>query len=1403
MQNPAWQKRFQRNLNNALSLLLLSLFWSVFAAASSIKGYLTADNRFDVYFSTDDSVRGVYLGSGSDWRTTYTFDYNLDNNKNYYLHIVARNDGDIAGFIGQFNLSGSGHVFGNGQSAVNSDVSNWKVSKTGWGNYTAPSRIQGTNGVSPWGTRPSISSSASWIWTSAPYSDSLVYFSLPIRTQSTTPSLPQCNSVFPSVAQSHVSSGQLYIDVGAKFIAPPSTALPFYRVNVNSPIGTSCDTAECSATGSAAASLTLPSFPANSSTRNYIVTNGTLGQGIADTNFFGDIYIDGGYGRFSSDFSTYYIRKLIIQNRGKLYLKPGTYWVEQLTMDGASNQGDLQINVEGAGEVYLYIKNSAVLGSKTEINGLRENAALSLNLYNNFTLNSYAKASGLIYVNGNMIAGSSTVVSGVMSSNNLQLNPYVQVRYQSSTLNDFDFAKVCEKASSSNLIAFYKFEASDWQNSNSVQDSSLNANHGSPLGDVSSQFPMGDQKSCRVLDVPSSSSVISNTALNTNINVKNDIGSRGTISFWYRSNAPWNDAIARQLFDASTWPADDVVSAKWFYMSLSSGILQFGIEDTNDDDLVVSATGLNYAADDWVHVAATWDMQVGKVQLYLNGNRVATRILSNLSGQLPPLNTLYIGDNRSNYIFVYPEYTPSIVSTQNSANGQFDDVRIYKTVQADSDIVGDMNSLAPCDFVDHFRIEHDGQGLTCETEVVTIKACTDSDCTDAALYDQSTSLTLSPGTWNGTDTVDFVGSTAVNLSIVTAGSYTLSKTGSSIDAPLRCFKGSVETCDIEFVDAGFEFIGATANDKILPDQVAETNFSNIQLRAVQNTNGVCKAALNGSRAITFGYDCDSPNTCLTPLAAIPISNANGESTGSVNLSFNSDGIASLSSLQYGDAGRLKLSAQTTLNGAQIIRGTGFVDVYPAYLQLNVSPNTLILSGAGDSGVFTAGAPFEFHIGAYGALDNLLPNYQPEQLKLKVQRLAPLAVGTVDGQFKYGGSASAVINSSLDAQGFSALDSLEFNQGVYAFNGAYYTETGQISLNVMDVSYLGNPIRARSEVTLDPFIPAYYAVEALSSSPSLLNVQTHFTYVGQAISFSQNPIVKIAAKNALDDTTLNNDSSAWLLRPSALDLTYIDKSVYGGDWTVNNSPTPLIVGDNNYDGSVFVEVSGTTITYNKVDENGVMHSPVDPFGALLDIVLTVPFFTDINGVCFRDNYADNTCNDFTYSDVSGADLRFGRFNMNGTHGPAADSLTVPFSAQYYQGGQWLTNTLDSDSLINFSEANGQLLLSKRGNASANDLTGLIDSVSSSGSLLSGVPMNNNDFTLSAPGQVGEVLLRLNPVLTPLAWPSYLNYDWNADGYICNEASTCLGSEGVDYPNAVITFGQFRGNDRVIQWREIFN
>jgi MSHA biogenesis protein MshQ len=167
---------------NFVKVFFVGIILSItgFANAGVITGKLNVDNQNWVYLSTDDNLQGDFLSSGTNWTVTDYFNGNLTAGTDYFLHVKAEDVGGIAGFLGEFSLTGNDHVFSNGLVEILTNTTDWNVSTTGWNNYVAATMVNGTNGVLPWGTRPAINQNAAWIWSSNAHNDNNTYFSLAI-----------------------------------------------------------------------------------------------------------------------------------------------------------------------------------------------------------------------------------------------------------------------------------------------------------------------------------------------------------------------------------------------------------------------------------------------------------------------------------------------------------------------------------------------------------------------------------------------------------------------------------------------------------------------------------------------------------------------------------------------------------------------------------------------------------------------------------------------------------------------------------------------------------------------------------------------------------------------------------------------------------------------------------------------------------------------------------------------------------------------------------------------------------------------------------------------------------------------------------------------------------------------
>lgn len=139
------------------------------AATADLVSHLAVDNYFDLYISTDDSVQGTYIGFRN-WQVTTALTAGLTPGVTNYIHARVGGDGStIEAFLGQFNVDSS-FVFDNGQQQLTTDLTHWRESSTGWGNYNLTPYMAlydgsstGTNGSSPWGVRPDIAFDATWL----------------------------------------------------------------------------------------------------------------------------------------------------------------------------------------------------------------------------------------------------------------------------------------------------------------------------------------------------------------------------------------------------------------------------------------------------------------------------------------------------------------------------------------------------------------------------------------------------------------------------------------------------------------------------------------------------------------------------------------------------------------------------------------------------------------------------------------------------------------------------------------------------------------------------------------------------------------------------------------------------------------------------------------------------------------------------------------------------------------------------------------------------------------------------------------------------------------------------------------------------------------------------------------
>ena len=246
------------------------------------------------------------------------------------------------------------------------------------------------------------------------------------------------------------------------------------------------------------------------------------------------------------------------------------------------------------------------------------------------------------------------------------------------------------------LLAYYQFDEETWDGTGQVINQVGATFTGTRIGNAAPIYP---GKVCNAAYIPANVTEANSNAVDTGIDVNGDIGSKGSINFWYQSDTDWVGGADRLLFDAS----DDTTGTnndKYFYLIVTNtGKLNFGLEDSNDADIrYETVESFAKTATDWVHIGVSWDLTLPggaySLKVFVDGVEKTLQEIPGLplpattNGTLGNLKTLYLGDNRSTY--TVPGHS------QNSAGGRIDEARIYNIAIPASQMSADRDKTHPC-----------------------------------------------------------------------------------------------------------------------------------------------------------------------------------------------------------------------------------------------------------------------------------------------------------------------------------------------------------------------------------------------------------------------------------------------------------------------------------------------------------------------------------------------------------------------------------------------------------------------------------------------------------------------------------------------------------------------------------
>ncbi len=746
--------------------------------------------------------------------------------------------------------------------------------------------------------------------------------------------------------------------------------------------------------------------------------------------------------------------------------------------------------------------------------------------------------------------------------------------------------------------------------------------------------------------------------------------------------------------------------------------------------------------------------------------------------------------------------------------------------------------ISAYNLVDHYHISHSGTGLTCEAEAVTVTAHDASH--NAVMVNSNTALTIS--TSPSVDAV--IPASPVILAGDSAVTFNLNQSSAGAAIDIDVSDGSATDLDdggsedppIAFLDTAFRFyadgsytgtspIGTQISGK---DSDTGAGSQSLTIRAVRtNTDtGACEAAIQGLTDVGIAYECNSPTSCTAGNQMKVEGNASsffgGTNNGAslsytdVELNFDANGEAPFL-FAFGDVGLLTLYAHLdvaanspepafSLDGASnafVVRPFAFDLDFGGQraadwaddgsLNDSTGSNASYAADSNGSVLQTAGDNVAMQVRAvqWQQLDDLDNDGVPDAgADLSDNNTTPnfgneaSGAGTLSFSHSLNQPATGSLGSLTAASLTVGGSSSDFSAGV-ANTTFTWDEVGIIDLSATLNNYLADPSADATGVAVNVgrFVPDRFVVTP--SNGTFDDACGTFSYIGQRFGYATPPSATILAQNSSGGTTSNYTTGGFLkLGASSITRTFsnADNSALGTDGsTLMVAATDMIAG------------SGTLVTTATPGELLYTFDAGDTFVYTKNAnAEVVPFVSSLtvaaSALADSDSVAAATLPSWT---PTGTALRYGRWVMENTYGPETQTLAMGAHVEYLDAsGNFVLNTAD-----NCSTLVSAISTSPAGTAGAGSISGItVGAGSSTLSFQSTLISGEGGFSFSAPYNSASPGLNYTgsvDVDVDLSAVDWLRYDWDADGSL------------EDHPTRSATFGQYRGNDRIIYWREVEN
>lgn len=699
--------------------------------------------------------------------------------------------------------------------------------------------------------------------------------------------------------------------------------------------------------------------------------------------------------------------------------------------------------------------------------------------------------------------------------------------------------------------------------------------------------------------------------------------------------------------------------------------------------------------------------------------------------------------------------------------------------------------------LDHYVINHDGFGIHCISETITVNAM---DATPATINAEGISITIDTqsgkGDWSvatgagvfdngtakdGVATYTFAtGETEVSFNL----SYQEGSSPININVTDGTASDDNSHSSLPFSPNGFTITSsAIGNPPSIPgpefeNQIAGTNSPfYITAYGVTPSDPVCGVieSYTGSKNLYFWSDYDNPSsgTLAVTINGSPI--ATSEGAASMQSYTFTQGQLTLNNFKYKDVGQISLSVKdisvTNTELPNGIRGSAQFIVKPDYftlinIQCGDDTNNPAATNESESRFCKAGEPFSLTIEAKDAEGDITPNYGqesfPEGVKLSNADIPDLT-----------GAPILIAPSGENNPMINELTADPFSSGI-SKPDISWQEVGIIQLTprIADGDYLGaGDVIGNTSANIGRFYPFDFNVTLNNTplnTPLLEAACNEFSYIGQNIDYNTTPEVTITARYSdgsanADGTTLNYDGDWWKLS----DFT----ETASQDLSIPLVPQVTLDGSNAGHDAIDCSTgtcNGTfTTTFNGYFNYIRTNSDIEPFASLIDISFEID-----------DGDAQYTSNPFIIEDLTFSatfdEQRSGRLMIDNAYGSELIDLTQPLYTEYYTSGGFIRNEQDNCTQINVADMS---LTDNPAGGSYAPAESIVNTPASSGEL---------NILFTAPGVVGYTDVQLNAADVG----NWLLYDWDNDGSYD------------DAPSGRASFGIYNRSKHLIYTREVY-